>query len=74
MLQLDNGNGMNCKPIYLLEDNNIIAFIQKGSRRTGWLTAGDKSCKNSPIILLNIDNSMLYTKGNACGIFNKSII
>ena len=38
------------------------------------LTAQETSCTNVLIIYLNIDNSILYTKGNACGITDILII
>ena len=76
MGQLENGTGVNCNPLYFLEDNNINAHLQKGGQRI-WLvqfTSEDKSCTNYSINVFNVDNSTLYNEGNALRIIVINVI
>ena len=61
---------MNFKPIPFLKNNNITITIQNYDRWYGWLTAGEKSCKNYSITYFNsrVDNSILDDEVNACEI------
>ena len=53
--------------------NNITVILQK-SGRYEWFTSKDTSFINSSIIFLKVDNSILYTEGNACDIISIPVI
>ena len=57
-----------------MEDNNTPVTIQKGGRWSEWLTPEETSSRNSPISFLNMDNSIMYTESNACGIIAIPVI
>ena len=54
--------------------NNITVPLQKGSRRSGLLTAEETNINNVSITLLNVDNSTLYTEGNLFVVISIPII
>ena len=53
--------------------NNITVILQK-SGRYEWFTSKDTSFINSSIIFLNVDYSILYIEGNACGIIAVPVV
>ena len=57
-----------------LEDNNITVTIKKSGKLSEWLNAKVISCTNASIVLLNMDNRIMYTKGNTCGIIDIPVI
>ena len=65
---LDYGTWRHKNPIPLLEDNNITVTLQKGGIWSEWLYDEETCCTNSSTILLNVDNSIMYTEVNLCGI------
>ena len=67
LVQLDNVTWMHCNPLPFLENNNIMAPLQKAIRWSGWLTTDDKSFMNASITVINIDNIILHTQVNTCG-------
>ena len=74
IVHVDNGTGMNNNHFSLLGDNNITEDLQKDDRLSEWFTAEETSCMNDSINLINVDNSTVYTKGNAYGIIYIPII
>ena len=72
--KLDYGTWRYHNPISVLENNNITLTLQKGGRLYEWLTAKETSFNNASIIFTNVDNSIIYTEGNACGIIAIPII
>ena len=62
------------QPSPFLGGNNITVPLKQGSRWSGWFTTEETRCTNSKISFLNIDNSTLYTEGNACGVISIPII
>ena len=55
MGQLDNFPWIHYSPLSFLEDNNSTSPLQKGGIVSGWFTSEEKSCTNSSVNFLNID-------------------
>ena len=65
---------MHFSTFHSLENNNIAVPIRKSGRWSEWLTAEEKGCMNASIIVLNMDNSIMYNEGNSCGIIDIPVI
>ena len=74
--QLDNGMWKNFNPLPFLKNNTIHLPILKGGIWYEWFAAGETSCNNDSIKYFSdsVDNSIMDSEGNACGIISIPII